>query len=213
MGRRQTGREDGVPFREGRQVRGAWVRTATPREGRPRRGPSRRGEGRGADAPGGSGHGRSWGRSVPAARALAPALAGSTRSPRRRGRACPGPDCGPGAAGPPSAYRGGRAGGARLRSRGVGGGRAARGGPGAAAGEGALALPRRPLLSVCVCSKMAARLVPRDADAGPRGRPLRRRRLLPPRLPPARTRTASRAPRVPRRRGPDARRLRPPPGT
>lgn len=50
----------------------------------------------------------------------------------------------------------------------TGGWRAAgRDGGGKGGTGGALALPRRPLLSVCVCSKMAARLVPRDTDAGP----------------------------------------------
>ncbi|XP_066238381.1 ribonuclease P protein subunit p20 isoform X1 [Saccopteryx leptura] len=44
---------------------------------------------------------------------------------------------------------------------------------------------------------MAARLVPRDADAGPQGRPLRRRRRrLPPRLGPASTHSASPAARA-----------------
>lgn len=195
MGRRRAGPEDSVPFREGRQVPGA--RAAAPGEGRQRWKP-RRGRGpqgvREADAPGGGGLEGGAGRSVPAARALAPAPAGSARPPRRRGRACPGP----GAAAPPSAYHGWR--GARGSGRGAraAGGRAARGWLGAAeaAGEGALALPRWPLLSVCVCSKMAARLAPRDADAGPQGRPLRRHRLppRPGRLRPTRPRPALRAP-------------------
>lgn len=118
------------PSGRGARCAGRGVRAATPREGRPRRGPSRRGRARGADAPGGSGLGRSRGRSVPAARALALALAGSTRSPRRRGRACPGPDCGLGAAEPPSAYRGG------LTARGFGRGAWAAAGGRRAAGRG-----------------------------------------------------------------------------
>lgn len=63
----------------------------------------------------------------------------------------------------------------------TGGWRGGRDGGGGRGGlGGALALPRRPLLSVCVCSKMAARLVPRDTDAGPPPPTPPRPRLPPP---------------------------------
>lgn len=184
MGKRLVGRGGRRALQGGDQGRG--VRADTPRSSRPPLGPrwgrarreAWRRTHRAARAAASRGVG---GGSVQAARALALALAGSARPPRRRGRACPGPGGGPGAAGPPSAYRSGRAAGGSGP-----GALAARSGPGApaaAAGEGALALPRWPLLSVCVCSKMAARLAPRDTDAGPRGRPLRSRRRLLRRLP------------------------------
>lgn len=191
MGRRRAGPEDSVPFREGRQVPGA--RAAAPRDGRQRRGRGRQG-GWEADAPGGSG--------------LRAAREGPCRQPAlwlwlrqaRRGRLGVGGGPAPGR-GPPSAYHGwreARGSGRGARAAAAGGRRAARGWLGAAeaAGEGALALPRWPLLSVCVCSKMAARLAPRDADAGPQGRPLRRRRLppRPGRLRPTRPRRLSARP-------------------
>lgn len=119
-------------------------------------------------------------------------------SQARRGRlgVGGGPGPGPAAGRAPRGRRALTAAGGRREAPVPGRWRRAAGRGAVAAGEGALALPRRPLLSVCVCSKMAARLTPRDADAGPRGRPLRprrgrRHRHCPPLLlRPAPTRTA-----------------------
>lgn len=213
VGKRRAGREDSVPFREGRQVRGA--RAAAPPggtaalEAAPGEGPTPR--------PGG-------GNLVAAA--SGGARGGPCRWPSlwllqaRRGRLgvgggpAPGPAAGRGRRGHRALTTAGRQRETPVTGRGrqlAGGGLAARGGPGAAgaAGEGALALPRRPLLSVCVCSKMAARLAPRDTDAGPPLRHRRCRHRLPPSLPPT---PAGPDPRdllallEPHRRGLDARR-------
>ncbi|CAO2630092.1 hypothetical protein LEMLEM_LOCUS20780 [Lemmus lemmus] len=216
--RESAGREDGVPFREGRQVRGARAGTATvPSPSRraegqqglpPTHTPARTGaaqerEGGGrAGVPEGGRAGKRGAQGGGPARAAAPA-------PARKGSRA----AAAGVGGGPAPVLAELTGGARFPvppgrwrpGRGAGGdGRVARGGAGTAAaamGVGdwrALALPRRPLLSVCVCSKMAARLVPRDTDAGPPPpTPPRPRLPLPPR-----SRTPTLPPASPRRTAP-----------
>lgn len=115
----------------------------------------------------------------------------------RRGRACSGARRayrGREVPGPPGRWRPGRgAGGDGRVARGEAGTAAAAAARGGGGDWRALALPRRPLLSVCVCSKMAARLVPRDTDAGPPPpTPPRPRLPLPPR-----SRTPTRPPGSP----------------
>ncbi|XP_041504004.1 translation initiation factor IF-2-like [Microtus oregoni] len=187
--RESAGREDGVPFREGRQ-RGSRAFSPHTRPNRSRSGEGGREKGRRAGGRGARGGGP--------ARAAAPA-------PARKGSRA----AAAGVGGGPAPVLAELTGGARFPvPPGVGdpgavlavtgGWRAA--GPGRRrrrqGGEGdwrALALPRRPLLSVCVCSKMAARLVPRDTDAGPPPpTPPRPRLPLPPR-----SRTPTRPPGSP----------------
>lgn len=219
--RESAGREDGVPFREGRQVRGARAGPATvPSPSRGAEGqqglppdthtPARTGAAREREGGGRAGW-RAGGRAGErGARGGGPARAAAPAPARKGSRAAAA-----GVGGGPAPVLAELTGGARFPvPPGVGdpGAVLAVTGGWRAAGPGrrrqrrqrggvdwrALALPRRPLLSVCVCSKMAARLVPRDTDAGPPPPTPPR-----PRLPqPPRSRTPTCPPGSPRRAAP-----------